>query len=104
RPLEHALDMDAETLRDLNPALRPAVWRGRLSVPRGYELRLPAEGPTLTTAMLVKRLGPQTLVASAAAPRPARRESRREAKGARLVAAVMKPERAVTTAPLVAST
>src|SRR5487761_76316 len=57
RPLERALDMDSETLRDLNPALRPAVWRGRLSVPRGYELRLPIEGPTLTTAMLAKRLG-----------------------------------------------
>ena len=104
RPLERALEVDPETLRDLNPALRPAVWRGRLSVPRGYELRLPAEGPTLTTAMLVKRLGSQTLLASAAAPRPARSESRREAKGARLVAAVMKPARAVTTTPLVAST
>ncbi|HEU5442521.1 MAG TPA: transglycosylase SLT domain-containing protein [Steroidobacteraceae bacterium] len=103
RPLERALEVDPETLRDLNPALRPAVWRGRLSVPRGYELRLPAGGPTLTTAMLVKRLGSQTLLASTAAPRPARSESRLEATGARLVAAVMKPARAVTAAPIVAA-
>ncbi|MGA9365876.1 MAG: lytic transglycosylase domain-containing protein, partial [Steroidobacteraceae bacterium] len=45
-PLERALDVDPERLRELNPALRPAVWRGRLAVPRGYELRLPAAGPT----------------------------------------------------------
>ncbi|MGH8169212.1 MAG: transglycosylase SLT domain-containing protein [Steroidobacteraceae bacterium] len=103
RPLERALDIEADTLRDLNPALRPPVWRGRLSVPRGYELRLPADGPTLTTAMLVKRLGSQTLLASAATPRPARSESRLAATGARLVAAVMKPARAASAAPLVAA-
>jgi len=68
RPLEHALDIDTETLRELNPALRPAVWRGWLAVPRGYELRLPAPGPTLTTAMLARKLGP-ALLANAAAPR-----------------------------------
>jgi membrane-bound lytic murein transglycosylase D len=104
RSLEHALDVDPETLRDLNPALRPAVWRGRLSVPRGYELRLPADGPALTTAMLVKRLGSQALLASAAAPRRAKSESPLEATGARLVAAVMKPAHATTAAPVVAST
>src|SRR5215469_11117420 len=50
-PLERTLNIDPERLRDLNPALRPAVWRGRLAVPRGYELRLPAGGPMLTSAM-----------------------------------------------------
>ncbi|MDE2049408.1 MAG: transglycosylase SLT domain-containing protein [Gammaproteobacteria bacterium] len=103
RPLERALAVDPETLRDLNPALRPAVWRGRLSVPRGYELRLPAEGPTLTTAMLVRRLGSQALLASTAPPRRARSESPLAATGARLVAAVMKPAHATTAAPLAAS-
>ncbi len=102
-PLEHALAIDSETLRDLNPALRPAVWRGRLSVPRGYELRLPADGPTLSTAMLVRRLGSQSLLASNASPRAARSESRLAATGARLVAAVMSPARAATVTPLVAS-
>jgi peptidoglycan lytic transglycosylase D len=102
RPLEHALDVDPEALRDLNPALRPAVWRGRLAVPRGYELRLPADGPALTTAMLVKRLGSQTLLASAASPRRARSESPLVATGARLVAAVMKPAHAAPAAAAVA--
>ena len=100
-PLEHALAMDPEALRDLNPALRPAVWRGRLAVPRGYELRLPAAGPTLTTAMLVRRLGSQALLASAASPRAARGQSRLVATGARLMAAVMKPAHAATAAPVV---
>jgi peptidoglycan lytic transglycosylase D len=66
KPLEHALDINSETLHELNPALRPAVWRGWLAVPRGYELRLPAQGPSLTTAMLAQRLGPEALLASAA--------------------------------------
>ena len=84
RSLERALDLDSETLRELNPALRPAVWRGRLAVPRGYELRLPSAGPTLTAAMLAKRLGSQTLVASAAS-------RRRQTAPARLVAALVTP-------------
>ena len=99
RPLERALDIDGETLRDLNPALRPAVWRGRRAVPRGYELRLPLDTPTLTTAMLVKRLGSQTLLASTASPRTAAGRSGAATTGARLVAAVMKPARAATAAP-----
>jgi peptidoglycan lytic transglycosylase D len=103
RPLERALAVDPGTLRDLNPALRPAVWRGRLAVPRGYELRLPAAGPTLTTAMLVNRLGSQALLASAATPRRARTESRLMATGARLVAAVMRPAHAAAVASLAAA-
>ncbi len=97
RPLEHTLAVDPETLRDLNPALRPAVWRGRLAVPRGYELRLPADGPVLTSAMLARRLGPQVLLARAAEPRRERAES------PRLVAAVMRPAGAGSAAPAVAS-
>ncbi len=76
-PLERTLDVSPQTLRDLNPALRRAVWRGRLAVPRGYELRLPERGPVLTTAMLASRLGPQVLLARAAtARRPAPHYSR----------------------------
>ena len=102
-PLERALDIDPETLRDLNPALRPAVWRGRRAVPRGYEMRLPIDSPTLTAAMLSKRLGSQVLLASAASPRAARSQSPPATTSARLVAAVMKPARAATAAPVVAS-
>jgi len=103
-PLERTLDIDPEALRDLNPALRPAVWRGRLPVPRGYELRLPIDGPTLTTAMLARRLGSQELLASAAASRRAEgRAARLAAARGQLVAAVMKPGRAGSAAPVVAS-
>ncbi|MHB8815162.1 MAG: transglycosylase SLT domain-containing protein [Steroidobacteraceae bacterium] len=102
-PLERALDIDPETLRDLNPALRPAVWRGRRAVPRGYEMRLPIDSPTLTAAMLSKRLSSQVLLASAASPRAARSQSPLATTSARLVAAVMKPARAATAVPVVAS-
>ncbi|HEY7889000.1 MAG TPA: transglycosylase SLT domain-containing protein [Steroidobacteraceae bacterium] len=104
-PLERALDIDSETLHDLNPALRPAVWRGRRAVPRGYHLRLPLDTPMLTAAVLAKRLGSQTqtLLASAAASRAASGRSRLATTGARLVAAVMNPAHAATAAPAVAS-
>ena len=103
RPLERALAIDSETLHDLNPALRPAVWRGRRAVPRGYDLRLPLDTPTLTTAMLAKRLGSEALLASAGSPRAARVRSPLVATGARLVAAVMKPAHAATASSTVAS-
>ena len=99
-PLEHALDTSSEALRDLNPALRPAVWRGWLAVPRGYELRLPLDGPTLTTAMLASRLSAHTLLARAEVPRaaaPRMRAVRREAH--RLLAAVVKSAQASEVAP-----
>lgn len=96
RSLERALALDSETLRELNPALRPAVWRGRLAVPRGYELRLPSEGPTLTAAMLAKRLGSQTLLASAASRRP-------QTTPVRLVAALVPPANASAVTPAASS-
>jgi membrane-bound lytic murein transglycosylase D len=105
-PLERAVGVDSETLRDLNPALRPAVWRGRRAVPRGYELRLPASGPTMTTAMLARELGSQVLLARAAAPRARAVQSSlvrpAQAERTRLVAAVMKPAPAGAM-PIVAS-
>lgn len=42
-PLTAALGLDVRRMRELNPALRPAVWSGEARVPRGYRLRLPAE-------------------------------------------------------------
>lgn len=102
-PLERALAIDPETLHDLNPALRRAVWRGRLAVPRGYELRLPADSATLTTAMLARRLGPQVLLASAASSRRAASHSLPAVGRPQLVAAVMKPARGPGAAAVVAS-
>lgn len=41
--LEKTLNVSMGELRELNPALRPAVWSGERLVPRGYRLRLPPE-------------------------------------------------------------
>jgi membrane-bound lytic murein transglycosylase D len=55
--LLHAIGVDRDTLRRLNPALRPAVWNGQRVVPSGYVLRLPAGGNTKWTAeLLAQRL------------------------------------------------
>jgi membrane-bound lytic murein transglycosylase D len=40
--LQRVLGIDADVLREHNPALRPSIWRGAKYVPRGYELRIPA--------------------------------------------------------------
>ena len=40
--LSRRIGVKAEVLRELNPALRTSVIRGRRKVPRGYPLRLPA--------------------------------------------------------------
>ena len=42
--LAHAARTDPQTLAELNPALTPDVVNGRLHVPRGYRLRVPAGG------------------------------------------------------------
>lgn len=62
-----AVGIDRDTLQQLNPALRPAVWRGRRSIPAGYFLRLPAGGTEMTTSLLAQRLehGRTVLVAAA---------------------------------------
>jgi membrane-bound lytic murein transglycosylase D len=39
--LGRALGVDLATLRESNPALRPAVWNGAKYVPRGFQLRVP---------------------------------------------------------------
>ena len=38
--------VDAETLKSLNPAIRPLVWSGQLPLPRGYRVRLPLAAAT----------------------------------------------------------
>lgn len=68
RSLERALAVDAETLRALNPALRPACWRGGRPVPKGYRLRLPVDGEHWTSTLIAQRLGggaPRILLAKA---------------------------------------
>jgi membrane-bound lytic murein transglycosylase D len=43
--LGRLLDLPQPMLRELNPALRPAVWNGVRPVPAGYRLRLPTGSP-----------------------------------------------------------
>ncbi len=54
--LEKALKVERARLVALNPALRPPVWDGRLFVPKGYRLRLPAESPAFTHASLTQQI------------------------------------------------
>jgi membrane-bound lytic murein transglycosylase D len=56
--LQRALKIDTDTLRVLNPALRPAVWNGQRHVPKGFRLRLPAEADQWTAELLAARLAP----------------------------------------------
>jgi membrane-bound lytic murein transglycosylase D len=55
--LVRALGVDRDTLRGLNPALRPAVWTGQRSVPAGYVVRLPGSASKWSSDQLAQRLG-----------------------------------------------
>lgn len=65
--IESGLGLDRRILKDLNPALRPSVWTGSRRVPRGYQLRLPANLP-LTAAEFADRLGGSALHANQVRP------------------------------------
>jgi membrane-bound lytic murein transglycosylase D len=74
--LTHALHINADELRRLNPALLPACWEGRRRVPKGYVLRLPLSGPEWTSELLAARLSPADLQARQTVP-----ERRKVTKG-----------------------
>jgi peptidoglycan lytic transglycosylase D len=67
--LEHAMKMDGQKLRALNPALLRAVWDGRRNVPKSYRLRLPIDGEKWTSEMLATRLSPSEIFAGQPTPR-----------------------------------
>lgn len=48
------LGVDIETIRELNPALRPSVYSGHHYVPKGYGLKIPAEVPVSSDVMLAQ--------------------------------------------------
>ncbi|MEP7245420.1 MAG: LysM peptidoglycan-binding domain-containing protein, partial [Gammaproteobacteria bacterium] len=62
--LQRALKINPDALRQLNPALRPAVWSGQRHVPKGYRLRLPIDGGKWTTELIAQRLSPTEQYAS----------------------------------------
>jgi membrane-bound lytic murein transglycosylase D len=66
--LERALKLDATQLRELNPALLPAVWSGAQRVPKGYRLRLPSDGAPWTRDLLAQRLNPAEMFAGQRGP------------------------------------
>ena len=61
--LQRAINVGREQLKALNPALRPAVWEGQRHVPKGYRLRLPADGEKWTAELLAQRLTPTEVFA-----------------------------------------
>jgi membrane-bound lytic murein transglycosylase D len=67
--LVRVLKVDRERLEQLNPALRSTVWNGQRLVPRGYQLRLPADAGDWTPALLAQRLSPTEQYAGQPKPR-----------------------------------
>jgi membrane-bound lytic murein transglycosylase D len=101
--LVRTLGVDRETLRSLNPALRPAVWNGQRVVPAGYVLRLPATGSKWTADLLAQRLGTAQSITVAQASAPTKGSAAATAAGGTPAAAAVTA--AVTaTAPPAATT
>jgi membrane-bound lytic murein transglycosylase D len=74
--LQQLLAIDVPTLRELNPALRAAVWNRQQPVPRGYHLRLPAEGKQWSAQLLARGLATvasEPVLVASVVPRPAAR-------------------------------
>ncbi len=57
--LSRVLGIDRATLRAHNLALRPAVWNGNKHVPRGYELRIPANEALGSTEATLAAIEPK---------------------------------------------
>jgi membrane-bound lytic murein transglycosylase D len=67
--LSRTLGIERETLRGLNPALRPLVWSAQRPVPAGYVLRLPASASRWTSESLAQRLAaPRSVTVADNAP------------------------------------
>jgi membrane-bound lytic murein transglycosylase D len=62
--LAAALQLDRDTLRTFNPALRNAVWNLQRPIPRGYRLRLPDSVKSWTGESLAAQLSHGTTSAS----------------------------------------
>jgi membrane-bound lytic murein transglycosylase D len=69
--LVKTLGVDRDTLRTLNPALRPTVWNGQRPVPAGYIVRLPGSASQWSSDLLAQRLGAAKPVVVAAVTPPA---------------------------------
>jgi membrane-bound lytic murein transglycosylase D len=70
--------VDTDTLKALNPGIRPPVWSGQLPLPRGYRVRLPVAVTTPKAEQLAA-------VAQPAPPPPAAAASSAVAEGTQYV-------------------
>jgi membrane-bound lytic murein transglycosylase D len=61
--LQEVLKLDKDKLASLNPAVRPAVWKGERFLPKGYHLRLPEDARQWTAQRLATELGAANLYA-----------------------------------------
>jgi membrane-bound lytic murein transglycosylase D len=101
--LTRALKISNGRLQELNPGLRPLVWQGRRQIPKGYRLRLPAEGDTLTPELLVARLGTEAPIRVASAERIPATPTPSKARQATPPALATKPQAQVGAIPTVAA-
>ena len=62
--LAAVLQLDRDTLRSFNPALRNAVWSLQRPIPRGYRLRLPESMKSWTSDLLAAQLSHATAAAA----------------------------------------
>ena len=103
--IERRIGLSRALVRELNPALRPAVWSGARKVPRGYRLRVPAEAMAAANEF-AKTLGTEVVeeeprVAARYAASVAASEAKALAKAALAGASTVAPIAAA--APIVAT-
>ncbi len=56
KALAQGLNLDIQTIKELNPSLRSPVFSGRKHIPKGFELRLPKQVPHKTIARVTAPL------------------------------------------------
>jgi membrane-bound lytic murein transglycosylase D len=100
--IERRIGLSRVLVRELNPALRPAVWSGARKVPRGYRLRVPAEAMAAANEF-AKTLGTEVVeeeprVAARYAASVAASEAKALAKAALASASAAAPSAAAPSA------
>jgi LysM repeat protein len=94
--IARALNLAPETLKPLNPALRPDVWSGRRAVPAGYRLRVPPESRSwnseLLAATLARTPAPATVAVVQTTPAVAVAQAEADEVNARRAAATASSE------------
>jgi membrane-bound lytic murein transglycosylase D len=101
--LARTLGVDRDTLKSLNPALRPPVWSGQRAIPAGYVLRLPVTATPWSPELLTQRLrGAQSVqvVALSTGAAPAFGTSALDQRAAKVPSAAVLPSAVLPSAVL----